>query len=231
MLYSRPYCIIACVPMWLRGKDLIRLAVRRKTVRACADPPVFRSLRKLKAPCIRPRRREPSIPTTSGLWLRPALRCPEFPRRRRARLEIPTAADKTPVLPLPPAAGGRLIPTSCARRSHNPGNIGVDRSRHRMKKTPILRMGVFFMWLRGKDSNQRPPGYEPDELPAALPRDIFFSLDNIAHAVPNVKPFPKKISLANSASSQADSSRLPPAAERRDDSLRTPFPRRRSPRP
>ena len=26
--------------------------------------------------------------------------------------------------------------------------------------------------MRGKDSNQRPPGYEPDELPAALPRDI-----------------------------------------------------------
>ena len=27
--------------------------------------------------------------------------------------------------------------------------------------------------MRGKDSNQRPPGYEPDELPAALPRDIY----------------------------------------------------------
>ena len=31
-------------------------------------------------------------------------------------------------------------------------------------------------WLRGKDLNQRPSGYEPDELPTAPPRDIYFAL-------------------------------------------------------
>ena len=30
-----------------------------------------------------------------------------------------------------------------------------------------------FLWLRRQDSNLRPPGYEPDELPTALLRDIW----------------------------------------------------------
>ena len=30
-------------------------------------------------------------------------------------------------------------------------------------------------WVQGQDLNLRPPGYEPDELPAALPCDIIFS--------------------------------------------------------
>ena len=56
------------------------------------------------------------------------------------------------------------------------GSLHLPPFAHRNKKsTRFLSKSGAFVWLRGKDLNQRPPGYEPDELPAALPRDIYLA--------------------------------------------------------
>ena len=48
-------------------------------------------------------------------------------------------------------------------------NMSAPRS-GKLYKEKAPRAECFF-WLRGLDLNQRPSGYEPDELPTAPPRD------------------------------------------------------------
>jgi hypothetical protein len=84
----------------------------------------------------------------------------------------PHLERKTGFEPATLALARRCSTTEPLPRALN-GGSGRNRTADTRIFSPLLyRLSYRAIWLRGQDSNLRPSGYEPDELPTAPPRVV-----------------------------------------------------------